>query len=63
MRKVYQNTPTIDLIRNKGKKQLALMKVRDQRGYWAIKEQVRLSGMIAQIDAELACRAAQEPIF
>jgi len=63
MSKVYRNTPTINLIRNKGKKQLALMYARQQWGYFAKKETKRLEYQIAQIDAELACRAAQEPLF
>jgi len=63
MSKVYEKTPTIELIRNKGRKQLQLQKALMMGGYWAKKECARLEHMIDQIDAELACRAAQKPLF
>lgn len=63
MRKVYRNTPTIELIRNKGRKQLALIRASQMDGYWARKEVTRLVDMIGQIDAELRYRAAQKPLF
>jgi len=63
MSKVYRNTSTIELIRNKGRKQLELSRVTKIRSYWAKKEVARLSHMIKQIDAELAARAAQQPLF
>jgi len=63
MSKVYRNTSTIELIRNKGKKQLEISRAQKIPSYWAKKEVARLSHMIKQIDAELASRAAQKPIF
>jgi len=63
MHKVYVNTPTINLIKNKGRKTLALMRARRQGGYLAKKEIARLEYQIAQIDAVLASRGAQFPLF
>lgn len=63
MAKVYMNTPTIDLIRNKGRKELEVMRHERQGGYFARKEVQRLKHMIAQIDAELASRASAMPLF
>jgi len=63
MSKVYFNTPTINLIKNKGRKQLALMHAEQQGGYFGRKEAKRLQYQIAQIDAVLASRAAQKPLF
>jgi len=63
MSKVYFKTPTIDLIRNKGRKQLALMRAERQGGYFGRKEAKRLRYQIGQIDAVLAARAAQKPLF
>jgi len=63
MSNVYRNTPTIDLIGNKGRKELALMRARRAGGYFGKKEVARLEYQIAQIDAVLASRAAQSPLF
>lgn len=63
MSKVYRNTPTIDLIKNKGRKMRKLMVAQQYNTYFAKKDRVRLQYQIDQIDAELACRAAQKPLF
>jgi len=63
MAKVYRNTSTIELIRNKCRKQLELMKVANVHSYWARKEKARLEYLIKQIDVELAARAAQRSLF
>jgi len=63
MSKVYFKTSTIDLIRNKGRKQLALYKAERAGGYFGRKEAERLRYQIAQIEAVLAERAAQTPLF
>jgi len=63
MRKVYRNTPTMDLIRNCMLKQHQLSKVIGVPSYWAKKERARLEHMIAQINAELEARRLQEPLF
>jgi len=63
MSKVYFKTATIDLIKNKGRKTLALMRARREGGYFAKKEIARLEYQIAQIDAVLASRSAQFPLF
>jgi len=63
MRKVYQNTSTIDLIKLKGKKIRQLQKISGYNTYFAKKDRLRLIHMIDQIDAELECRALQIPLF
>ena len=63
MAKVYFNTPTIDLIKNKGRKLRQLQSLSGYNGYFAKKDRARLQRLIDQIDAELACRAAQKPLF
>jgi len=63
MSKVYRNTPTIDLIKNKGRKLLQVQRLYKVDGYWVKKDIVRLKHMIDQIDVELAARAAQLPLF
>jgi len=63
MAKVYFNTPTIDLLKNRSRKVVQLENLRKIDGYWCRKDILRLSHMIAQIDAVLAARAAQEPLF
>jgi len=63
MSKVYRNTSTIDLIKNKGKKLRQLHKAQEYNTYFAKKDRARLQHMIDQIDVELAARAAQEPLF
>jgi len=60
---VYSLITTEALIRNRHKKQVALYRLHGQTGYWAKKECARLNHMLAQLDAELAARAAQEPLF
>jgi len=59
MRKVYRNTSTEDLIRNKHRKQVELSKLRDFRSYWAKKDRARCAALIDQINAELEARALQ----
>jgi len=59
MKKVYARTSTVDLIKNKGRKQQELLKVCQMDGYWARKEVNRLVHMIGQIDAVLEARARQ----
>jgi len=63
MSKVYRNASTADLIKNKHRKQAELYRLKNNYGYWVDKERKRLLHMIGQIDAELACRAAQKPLF
>jgi len=63
MAKVYLNTPTIDLLKNRSRKVVLLEKLRKVDGYLSRKEILRLEHMIDQIDAVLAARAAQEPLF
>jgi len=63
MAKVYRNTPTIELIRNRTRKSYELLKLKNVTGYWAQKERSRLEHMVKQLDAELAARAAQQPLF
>jgi len=63
MSKVYRNTPTIELIRNRTRKSYELLKLKNVTGYWAQKDRARLAHMIDQIDAELASRAARQPLF
>jgi len=63
MRKVYFDTPTVDLLKNLGRKKLQLMRLEGSYAYWAKKERSRLQYLIDQIEAVLASRAAQEPLF
>lgn len=63
MYKVYSKTATIDLIKNKGRKQLELMRLKNQHGYWVKKEVARLEHMIRQIDAVIEARKLQQPLF
>jgi len=63
MSKVYRNTSTLDLIRNKMLKHHELSRVIGVPSYWAKKERSRLEHMIKQIDAELEARALQQPLF
>jgi len=63
MAKVYFNTPTIDLLKNRSRKVVQLENLRKVDGYWSKKDIARLAHMIDQIDAVLAARAAQEPLF
>lgn len=63
MSSVYRNTPTIDLIKNKGRKMRQLLQARQYNTYFAKKDRARLQYMIDQIDAELDARALQKPLF
>jgi len=63
MSKVYRNTPTADLIRNRNRKTVELFRVSKLTGYWAKKDCARLAHMINQIDVELESRALQKPLF
>jgi hypothetical protein len=61
MQKVYAKTPTVDLIKNRNRKSLALRDIQGLHHYWAIKERARLEYLRAQIDDELVRRAETEP--
>lgn len=63
MSKVYRNTPTIDLIKNRGRKMCKLMIARQYNTYFAKKDRARLEYQIHQIDVELEARALQKPLF
>jgi len=63
MSKVYRNTTTEDLVRNRLRKQVELYHAARLPTYWAKKEVARLQHMINQIDIELAARALQQPLF
>jgi len=63
MYKIYSRTSTQDLIKNRNKKTVQIFRLGKISGYWAKKERNRLAHMISQIDAVIASRAAQEPLF
>jgi len=63
MSKVYRNTSSPDLIKNRMKKRFRAENLKKEHGYWAKKEVARLENMIAQIDAELECRAGLNRLF
>jgi len=63
MSKVYRNTPTVDLIKNRQRKSYQAKQLHGVIGYWSRKELARLNYMISQIDAELEARAMQNPLF
>jgi len=63
MSKVYRNTSTIDLIKNKGRKLRKLQNISGYNTYFAKKDRARLQHMIDQIDAELEARALLQPLF
>jgi len=63
MSKVYRQTSTFDLIRNRSRKIVELQQWERKGGYWAKKACARITYHIRQIDAELECRAAQKPLF
>jgi len=63
MSKVYRNTPTIDLIKNKGRKLRRLQKISGYNTYFAKKDRARLQYLLDQIDVELEARALQQPLF
>jgi len=63
MSKVYRNTPTVDLIKNKGRKMRKLMQAQQYNTWFAKKDRARLQYQIDQIDAELESRALQKPLF
>jgi len=57
MQKIYAQTATVDLIKNRNKKTRELQRVRYERGYWARKECARLEYLRDQIDDEIRRRA------
>jgi len=61
MQKIYSKTATVELIKNRNRKQLQLWKLKGLDGYWVDKERARLVHMISQIDQEITRRA--EPVF
>jgi len=63
MYKVYSRTSTIDLIKNRNRKTVALFKLSTSHGYWAKKECARLAYLISQIDAVIQSRVDQSPLF
>jgi len=63
MTKVYEKTSTIDLIKNRNNKMRKLQNLHHLGGYWVKKDRARLAHMIEQLDAVIAARAAQEPLF
>jgi len=63
MKKVYEKTSTIDLIKNRNNKIRKLQNLHHLRGYWVKKDRARLAHMIEQLDAVIAARAAQDPLF
>jgi len=63
MQKVYEKTSTIDLIKNRNNKIRKLQNIQYLGGYWAKKDRARLAHMIDQLDAVIAARAAQTPLF
>jgi len=63
MSKVYAKTPTMDLVRNRMRKQHEMNKMLPYGGFWMKKERSRLEHMIKQIDAELEARRLQQPLF
>jgi len=60
---VYSKTSTVDLLKNKFKKQRELAKLSGFQSYWAKKERARLMSMIDQITAVIQSRADQNPLF
>ncbi len=63
MYKVYAKTPTMDLVRNRNRKYRQLLRLDGLDGYFVGKERARLEHMIEQIDAVIAHRALQIPLF
>jgi hypothetical protein len=63
MYKVYSQTSTIDLIKNRNRKVAQMSRLLGLSGYFVNKERARLCHMIYQIDAVIAARKAQEPLF
>jgi len=63
MHKVYSKTATIDLMKNRSRKCVQLEQLIKVNGYWAQKDINRLKHMIMQIDAVLAARALEDPLF
>jgi len=63
MWKVYEKTSTVDLLKNRARKVNQLRTMEKFTGYWSKKEKARLAHMIDQIDAVIAARAAQPPLF
>jgi len=63
MYKVYSRTSTIDLIKNRDRKEYQRRKLNGLDGYFVRKERERLAKMISMLDAVIAARASQEPLF
>jgi hypothetical protein len=63
MYKVYAKTPTMDLVHNRNRKYRQLLRLDGLDGYFVAKERARLEHMIKQIDAVIAHRALQIPLF
>jgi hypothetical protein len=63
MYKVYSKTPTAQLITNKHRKMVELYRLRDESGYWAVKDRARLRHLIMQIDAVIEARKLQTPLL
>jgi len=60
---VYSKTATMDLIKNKFRKQHELAKLAGFNSYWAKKEKARLEYLIKQIDAVIQSRVDQVKLF
>jgi len=60
---VYSKTATVDLIKNKFRKQYELAKLAGLNSYWARKEKARLEYLIKQIDAVIQSRVDQVKLF
>jgi len=60
---VYSKTSTMDLIKNKFRKQHELAKLSGFNSYWAKKEKARLEYLIKQIDAVIQSRVDQVKLF
>jgi len=63
MFKVYAKTSTIELVHNRNRKYRQLLRLDGLDGYFVKKERSRLEHMIKQIDAVIAQRALQIPLF
>jgi len=63
MYKVYAKTSTLDLIRNRNRKFAQLCRLDGLDGYFVKKERARLAHMIGTIDAVIASRNLQAPLF
>jgi len=63
MYKVYSRTSTIDLIKNRNRKERQLHRLDGVRGYFTDKERNRLVHMIKQLDAVILQRSQQEHLL